>query len=198
MAEKRRANFREGIVGLYERRQEQTAFMESRSRAKQGDRKARLEAPIREDERLMNSTITAESSRRLSHISDPNREARVKTSVAKYNARQEAKADQRRDALHTLYMNARQFITTEAQLDEEVEKLFIERPFADIYTAEHATGHIQSNDIWEAIGAPPTVQELLRKSSGGQRTYMEAHRSGKLPVNERMLRLSEELTGGKL
>jgi hypothetical protein len=87
-------------------------------------------------------------------------------------------------------MHAREFITTEAQLDAEIEKIFIEHPFG----AEHP----DKTNIWDAYGAPPTVQDMLSTVNNTQKTSIDYHRGPGFVTGKRMTKIAEELTGGKM
>ena len=139
------------------------------------------------DERLTNPTITAATKALQTTLPDPNRAQRVADSAARVLAIEKEKAEARRDALHTLYMNARTFITTEAQLDAKVEEIFVKDPH----------GKRMSSNIWD-INVPPTVQSML-SSVGDTNKNAILYGSGPAATTlKRMKRIAEELTGGKM
>jgi hypothetical protein len=189
MAASRRANLREGLVELYKRKKAQDGLIAARSKAKREQREARVHAPQREDERLTNPTIT-EANRILQSgpVPDPNRAARVAEKAARVQAKEAAREEQRRNALHTLYMQARSFITTEEQLYAEIEKIFVELPHE---------GH-SSDNIWDAKDAPPTVQDMLSTINNTQKSAVAFHAGPAAITGERMKKIAEELTGGKM
>lgn len=146
-------------------------------------------APQREDERLTSPTVLlANQVLKREVLADPNRAARVAERVANVQAQEQARKEARMDALHTLYMNARHFITTEKQLAEKVDEIFT------------ATPHGQDNtnqNIWHTH-FPPSMNALLR--TGGDKRS-QAIKSGAGPAAttlKRMKRIAEELTGGKM
>jgi len=193
MAASRRENLREGLVKLHERKVRAEEKVAQVSAAKQKERRRRVMAPQRETDRLTNPTVTAAmSTYQHGVLPDPDREARVAASAAKVVARAAAIEEARRDALHTLYMHARSFITTEAQLDAEIEKAFAERPFAHVYGRENAT------NIWDAEGAPLTVQDMLSEISNTQHKVVDFYQTSAKVTGKRMVRIAEELTGGKM
>merc|ERR1712093_865648 len=96
---------------------------------------------------------------------------------------------QRRNALHTLYMNARSFITTEEELDAEIEKIFVEDP--------HASGNLNDN-IWSVKGAPPSVLTMLSAVNNTQKKAIDFHRGPAALTGRRMKKIAEELTGGTM
>ena len=101
-------------------------------------------------------------------------------------ARQEAV---RRSRLHDLYTNAREFIVSEEQLDEAIEKAFgsEENPMRF-----HVTGEVSpqgtGDSAWTA-GPPEGVSEMLQKLKGGEGVGL---------AKERIKKVAEALTGGKM
>jgi hypothetical protein len=186
MAASRRTNLREGLVELYKRKKDQEGAMAVRSKAKQEDRQRRIEAPQREDERLTDPTVM-EANRILQSgpIPDPNRAARVAEKAARVKAKEAAREEQRRNALHTLYMQARSFITTEEQLDAKLEEIF------------KAPSEGESDNIWDKA-APPTIQDMLSDINNTQKKAVQYHKGPAQVTGERMKKIAEELTGGKM
>lgn len=128
----------------------------------------------------------------LGSLPDPNREARIAAASARVAAKARMLEERRRDALHTLYMNARNFITTKEQLNAVIEKVFVERPWANI------PGKENSVNIWDAEGAPQTVQDMLVGVNKTQKLTMLSQPSPAAIAGKRMLKIAEELTGGKM
>lgn len=186
MAKSRRENFREGLAELYKRKTETDAFMTRRSAAKQARRERVFNQPPREDERLTQPTIVkAMQPTQNAILPDPNRESRLEASRLRVLAKQEEKSALRKEDLHTLYMNARTFITTEAQLDQEIEAKFNETG-----GSEWDTDTVSGTNVW-AKGAPPSIQDIVRNQTSSE--------TGKWRVEqERMRKVVEELTGGKM
>merc|ERR1712098_664467 len=114
---------------------------------------------------------------------------RVAEKKARVEAIALAKEEQRRNALHTLYMNARSFITTEEELDAEIEKIFVEDP--------HASGNLNDN-IWSVKGAPPSVLTMLSAVNNTQKKAIDFHRGPAALTGRRMKKIAEELTGGTM
>ncbi|PQE10498.1 Lipid phosphate phosphatase 2 protein [Rutstroemia sp. NJR-2017a BBW] len=190
MAASRRESLKEALVELNKRKVQQEAEVATKSAAKRRANEARLNAPQREDERLMNPTITeANSKLQTGFLPDPEREREVAEKARRVQAKEAEREARRRDALHTLYMNARTFITTEEQLDAQIERIFTDEPFPSQPGVQ---------DIWSAKGAPPTVQDLLSKVNHSEKTSMEYHKGPAILTGARMKRIAEELTGGKM
>lgn len=193
LAAARRQNLREGLLELHRRKVRTDKAIAIRSAVKRENRERRLHAPQREDERLTTPTITAAMRKlQLGNIPDPEREARLAAASARVAAKAKALEEQRQDALHTLYMHARNFITTEAQLDAAIEKVFVERPWT------HIPGKEKAISIWDAEGSPQTVQDMLSEVNKTQKSAMLFHRGPAVATGKRMLRIAEELTGGKM
>jgi len=191
MAASRRQNLREGLVELHRRKVRRDRVIETRSTNKREAREKLVQAPQREDERLTAPTITAATRKlQVGVLEDPGRESRLAEMMERVKAKEFAREEQRRDALHTLYMHARSFITTESQLDAEIDKQFIEKPF------EHIRPGALS--VWDAHGAPPTVQDMLSEVNGTQKKAMNYHTPPSVLTGKRVLRIAEELTGGKM
>jgi hypothetical protein len=128
----------------------------------------------------------------IGNVPDPDRAARIVAASVRVAAKAKMLEEQRRDALHTLYMHARNFITTEAQLDAAIEKVFVERPWA------HVPGKENAVSIWDAEGAPQTVQDMLSDVNKTQKSAMLFHRGPAVATGKRMLKIAEELAGGKM
>jgi len=190
MADTRRNHLREGLRELYNRKKANAAKVAGTSKARSRMREERLHAPQREDERLTSPTIT-ESVRTLhsGSVPDPDREARLALKAERGKAKEMAREEQRKNALHTLYMHAREFIVTEQQLDAEIEKIFTEEP--------HAPGD-RRNNIWESLNAPPTVGDMLSQINNTQRKATKFHETGATLTGLRVKKIAEELTGGKM
>ena len=189
MAEVRRQNLREGLLELYNRKQRIEQAMKQRSAAKQARRELILQQPEREDERLTRSStpissLQQKTTRRgeLSELQIENQIARREQQIAR---RQQRRHFERIDALHSLYMNARQFITSEEQLNAVIEKVFPEGE-NEAWRNDHQPGE----NIWN-LGRPQSIDSFANTVG-----RPEAHRWD--IVQERLKRLGEQITGGKL
>lgn len=191
MAASRRENLRTGLVKLSYRKAAREIGVAHGSRERIREREKALYAPQREDDRLTATTVISAVSalQTGASIPDPNREARVEASKLRVQGNIAAREQLRRDALHTLYMNARDFIVTEEQLDAKVEEIFTDTP--------HAANDHRSN-IWDVLGAPITVQAMLGVVNNTQKGAMDFHKGGGARTADRMKKISEELTGGKM
>jgi hypothetical protein len=190
MAESRRRNLRDGLILLRQRKDKSDQGVAERSLRKEVEREERLNAPQREDERLTSATITkANSTLQSGPVPDPQRGTRLAESAAKVKALQLARQEQRRDALHNLYMHARTFITTEEQLNATVDEIFTDMPFDK---------NNQNDNIWDMKGAPPTVYDMLAEVNRTQARAVKLHQGSSVVGTSRMKKIAEELTGGKM
>lgn len=190
MAENRRKNLRDSLVELKKRQLDRTSRLGSIAGLQKIERTKALQAPQREDERLTNPTITsAVSTLQTGAVPDPNRQQRIAEKEARFAAREAAKAEQRKDALHTLYMHARDFIVTEKQLNDEIDRIFVDAPFKN---------HPHKDNIWDAYRAPETVQDMLLEVNNTQKQAVLYHKGPSHITGQRLKRIAEELTGGKM
>lgn len=181
MADRRRQNLREGVLELHARRRREEKIRDSQRRAQAVDLRKRVEAPEREDERLTRPSVN-EVLRDIFKRDQDWRGKPITERRANYEAHESAKSEARKDAIHTLYMHARHFITTEEQLNDAVEKAFTKDD-----------GSPNTDSMWEGPGRPRTTTEMLAESTGpNKRLDTEARAS------QRMKRIAEELTGGKI
>lgn len=191
MAEVRRKNLREGIMELQKRKRQTDRYFAERGARRQAEQKALISQPERDDELLTQSSISVElrdilEGRMKVHGPDP---AKLQESAAKYEAKAKDKEAWQMDSLHTLYMQAKDFITTEAQLDAAVEEAFGTEEMPKRFGAL-----ADGLSMWD-VAKPDTVAELLRKantddtSTGGDLASLR---------QERLKVIAEQLTGGKI
>ncbi|KAL4885527.1 hypothetical protein BJY04DRAFT_135519 [Aspergillus karnatakaensis] len=182
MAEMRRQNLRQGLLELHTRKRQVDKAMETRSREKQTQRRRVLQQPDRDDELLTRTSVIQEMLPRPGTVlPDPGRDERLAHSRKQIKIKKFEKERQRLDSLHTLYMNARNFITTEDQLAKEIEKAFPEGE-----NPAWASDHVYGENIWNT-GLPTNVS--LTQETQGHSWDME---------QKRIKKLGEEITGGKI
>lgn len=185
MAELRRQNLRQGLQDLHKRKTSAEEVLTTRSRMNQARRERVLRQPEPEDERLTRSSIVQAMRVQKHVLADPNREERLAISKARVEAREAEKVAERQDDLHSLYMNARTFITTEEQLTAEIDRVFPEGQ-NDAWRNDHQHGE----NIWN-LGVPPTVQSIVHESRKSETARWDV-------MQNRIKKLGEQLTGGKL
>lgn len=188
MADRRRMNLREGILELHHRQKRET---DEASRRHQRLVTARTEfenAPLRSDEVFTGASVT-EVLRDIYKRDQYHRNENIEAKRANVAKRAEKLEAEQADAIHTLYMHARDFITTEQHLNEAIEEAFT-----------NDDGSPRDQSIWgefeDADRIPMTTTQMLARSAGvggpGDARRKEAQ------ATERMKRVAEKLTGGKM
>ncbi|RPA83966.1 hypothetical protein BJ508DRAFT_413003 [Ascobolus immersus RN42] len=153
MAESRRKNLREGLIELHERYVWHQQKREARSRERREQREALLHAAEKDDVRLTLPTLLSTDAlikQDLYKIAQKNRLEDKKTI---YEAKQAQKARERQKMLHELYVNARDFIVTEEQLDAAIEK-----EFAQTFSGQ--------------MGTVTDPREMLQRTADAGRQYV--------------------------
>ena len=191
-AASRRQNLRESLVELRHRKEKIDKRVATRSAKKIAEHERLVAEPERDDERFTApSVLQSMSPSSRGRLPDPNREARIAAKKANFAALEAAKQEERRNALHTLYMNAGNFIVTEEHLDRVIDEVFDDN-------TQFANDSKNGLNIWNT-GFPETVQEMLNqanRTSGGK--AIERNQGYGPVTKERMKRIGEELTGGKI
>lgn len=198
MAASRRQNYKEGIVALARRRERRTAWLAARSAGRLAERRELLEAKERDDERLTKTSVTdimLAPLKRTGVMPDPNRAERLAEKASRVAATQEAKAQKTQAALHELYLQARNFIVTEDQLDKAIDSEF----GTQTNPREWPQNQIS---VW-GEGLPPTLQSMVEQASrasgpGGKNLNTDDIDARERLMRERLGRVAGELTGGKL
>ena len=148
-----------------------------------------MTAPGREDERLTTPTHVLDLQQLLKgNPIDPNREERLAHKRANLARHEQMKQNARLNDLHTLYMNAREFIVTPAQLDAAVDEAF--------GPEDNPVRFQNQQSIW-GEGKPASVQDMLNSANGVSGRAVSG--AGPLEASRaRIKRIAEELTGGKM
>ncbi|KAF1990540.1 hypothetical protein K402DRAFT_417956 [Aulographum hederae CBS 113979] len=173
MAERRRRNLQEGYTELHRRAQKTVQDHFQRSNKIQAKNRALASASERQDEKLTNVTVPRALIEILLKKGLPERTRGG--SARKYQQKMEAKADQRRDQLHTLYLLARSFITDKSELSAAVEEAFGTETHPKV-----------SRTMFDEQGVPHETQQLLKVERAKDR------------AQRRIKRIAEALTGGKI
>ena len=177
---------------LRKRKEKIDKRLEARSRYRMAEHERLVAEPERDDERFTSPSIL-HSTRPGGHsnVPDPDRTSRLASKRANVAAQEAVKQEERRSAVHTLYMNAGNFIVTEDHLYRTVDQVFDDN-------SQFSNDTRPGLNIWNT-GYPETVQEMVNQSnrvSGGKAIQLN---QGFGPVmKERMKKISEELTGGKM
>ncbi|KAL4928822.1 uncharacterized protein BDV17DRAFT_262896 [Aspergillus undulatus] len=187
-ANMRRQNFEEGLLELYDRKVRTDNRMAKRSQHRQMLRERVLRQPERDDERFTSISVPKELiSNRSTTLPDPGRAERLAASKIRVEQKKLEKEMERRDQLHSLYMNARNFIVTEDQLNAEIEKVFPEG----------------ENEAWRSDSRPgENIWNTGFPLGMGARYNTDNTAKGESKrwdiIQERVKKLGEEITGGKI
>lgn len=189
----RKTHLRSSLKELHVRKTSLLNRVQLRSQMKQIQSQRLVHQPPREDERLTNVSIPSTMSPSNKYHFTPaealEEHAKKVANVQRHAAASEA---ERTDQLHTLYMNARKFITDEEQLKAAVQEEFREDKF----------GTIGDQSIWASDGRPKGTKELLAGQwtgvAGTQSEKNTEHDAREKNERERMKRIGERLSGGKI
>ncbi|KAL8931232.1 MAG: hypothetical protein Q9216_007251, partial [Gyalolechia sp. 2 TL-2023] len=188
----RRRNLRESLQELRSRKEKSDSRLAAIGSLQQSERAALLSAPTPSDEKYTSSSVVQSSLPGRSGLPDPDRERRIEAKKQNYATHAASKKAERRNALHTLYMNAREFIVTEEKLQEAVERAF------DPQNKQFDTDARRGLNVWN-LDFPDTVKDMLARVNRGEGGKAVERFAGYGAVtDERMRRLGEELTGGKM
>ncbi|KAL7620150.1 hypothetical protein AAE478_009143 [Parahypoxylon ruwenzoriense] len=194
MAANRRENMREGIRGLYQRKQLFDKRRRERQAANLAAHKAAAATPEREDERLTRATVN-EGTLQTRVMLDPYRFERAQESRLRTEAIMQQKSEARRDAIQELYMRARSFIVTEQELETEVNRLFAPDYWKKMGLSSSG---FEVNNIWDLEGKPTTVADMFDEVARTSNSLVKNLESEKTRTLKRQKEVAEELTGGKL
>ena len=194
MSALRKSHLRTGLTELYTRKQSITNRVQLRSNMKQAESLRLVSQAPREDERLTNVSIPSTMS--PEHISrfSPEEALRLHEQKSANVARTAAaKTADRVDSMHTLYMNARNFITTEEQLRSAIQKEFDENNFDGLRGEVHKS-------YWDTKGPPDGIKEMLARQYVSPRlSPRDGGEEGRYKRDqERMKKIAEKLSGGKM
>ncbi|KAH0291776.1 hypothetical protein M436DRAFT_44517 [Aureobasidium namibiae CBS 147.97] len=198
MAASRRKNLKEGLNALQHRRVKSDEYMATRATLRQQEREARLHRPEREDERLTAPSVDSNllSLLQKGPLQDPNKEARLADMRQRHALKQAARQEDRQDALHSLYVNARDFIVNDAQLSTAIDKAF--GTVAD----PRSFGNYGAS-VWDnKPSAPSSIVDMLNSATargvrGGALNQSTMNKDTALTA-ARVRRMAAELTGGQL
>lgn len=182
LSEARRRNLRQGLEELSLRRNASDEASEERRRKRREDRQMLLEGPAADDERLTSDTVDKNLRDFLYK-----RQAVPRRRLGRYTAdsvptkAMDSKVQEQKDALHTLYNHARDFITDEAELAVAIDKTF---------DPEHQPDR-NTRSIWAWNGKPLDLDQMMdRSTKGGGQSWAIAQ--------ARLTKVAEKLTGGKI
>ena len=198
MAASRRKNLKEGLNALQHRRVKSDEYMANRATLRQQDREARLHRPEREDERLTAPSIDSNLLTLLQKgpLQNPNKDARLADMRERHALKQAARQESRRDALHSLYVNARDFIVNDAQLSTAIDEAF------GTVAQPRGFGNNGASVCDNTPSGPSYSFDMLNSATargvrGGALNQSTMNRDTALTA-ARVRRMAAELTGGQL
>jgi hypothetical protein len=193
LAEKRREALQTGVKQLHERKVSTEAQHLSNIQANNADRRQRAMAPPREVDVLTQTSVAKGIRDFLSDALPLSSRATITSHRREAYERRVAKVQSvRTSRLHDLYVNAREFIVDEAQLDEAIEKTFgtEEEPMG--WNEKGEMGPRSESKLglspWHGP-MPEGVGDMLQKLKGGEGVGL---------AKERVKKVAEALTGGKM
>lgn len=190
LSERRKAALRQGVKELHARKVKMDAERFAYIQKSGADRVAYATAPPRQVDVLTQNSV----SKGIRDLLDNKLPSTTRANIPKARriayAKRMSKQDATRQArLHELYTNAREFIVNEEQLDEAIEKAFgnVEEPMGwDNKGTSVPNG--PSPSPWSGP-IPEGVSDRLQKLKGGEGVGL---------AEERIRKVAEELTGGKM
>lgn len=193
LAEKRRIALQEGVKELHSRKVETEAQHLARVQANYADRRERAMAPPRATDVLTQTTIPKGVQDYLADkLPRSSRAADIEKRRKAYQRRMAQVHSVRASRLHDLYINAREFIVEESQLDEAIDKAFgTEEAPVGWDTKGNMGLRSEGKDglsPWHGP-MPEGVGDMLQKLRGGEGVGL---------AKERVKKVAEALTGGKM
>ncbi|XWW92467.1 hypothetical protein V2A60_000390 [Cordyceps javanica] len=195
LADSRRQNLEEGLQGLWQRHETREQGKAERARRRQQEVRRAREAPEPRAAVMTRGTVLA-SIADTAVRPDPERFEKAERSRARVLAQEGVRRDARRDALMELYINASSFIVTEAELKEEVDKLFHEDYFRKQSIKSYRPG--ATENVWGVHGKPPGLATMFETVTRTSTNVASASESEFDHSVKRTKKISEELTGGKM
>ncbi|KAL1903617.1 hypothetical protein Sste5346_000246 [Sporothrix stenoceras] len=196
LAENRRQGLQAGLRGLLQRQVEKEHRAKARStNLANRNRRLALYTPERRDEILTRSSVRESTAKNTTVIRDPLRHEKLAASAERTAALAQQRKEERRDALMELYQAAGKFIVDEEELEKRVSELF--RP--DYFKEEgYSYGTVNAENIWDVVGKPNSVRELMQGITRTETKLFDAKRSELDRTTKRQKLVAEALTGGKM
>ncbi|KAI1198196.1 hypothetical protein F5X97DRAFT_333545 [Nemania serpens] len=194
MAVGRRESMRSGVRDLWARKQRLDAARAASRAANFAANRAAAMAPEREDERLTRGTVN-QGTLATAVALDPERFDRALASADRTAALAADKGQARCDAVQALYMNARSFIVSDAELEAVVNAEFADDHFD---TMGQSGAGFRCRNIWDAQDLPVSVANMISELQRHHDTLLRDFTSEATRTVRRQKRVAEELTGGKM
>lgn len=194
MAQSRRAALGQGVTSLWRRKAARDKKQQVKAAANAKRNRDAGFAPDRLDDVFTRGTIT-QATLETKVVRDPDYVQRQHESAARTAALQAARSEARKDAIQRLYVEASQFIVTEADLAARVDAVFSD----DYFTSRgKGRGDPHAENWWASMGNPISVKQKLAELKGNTRGMMEAYKPKSDKTTRRQKIVAGELTGGAL
>ncbi|KPI45445.1 uncharacterized protein AB675_373 [Cyphellophora attinorum] len=210
MADLRKSHLATSLTSLAQRKASALRKMDTRAQYKQSQsQRLRTQRP-RSDERLTNPSVPSSLLAPIHHPTTAEALALHAQKAANVAEHARKRLSARTDALHTLYINSRHFITNENQLRDLVTKEFERKDFQGI-------PGFPTKSYWDGLGPPDGIKEMVdgqyvnvRSEGSGMGDLMKKITEGKTSGGlsekerkyrrdqERMKRVAEKLSGGAM
>ena len=187
----RRMNFQTGFKELHSRRKLPGRPMSEKTRQSVAVRHARLVGPEPLHEEMSRPSMLSFMNKQS--IWGHSRRSKEETEVrkAEFAKAQQLKEYERRTGLHTLYINAKEFIVTDDQLEKRLTKVFD----SDFYRYNKN----KQFGIWDEQGWPEDTAYLMNKAQSSEGFNAISLETGYTEIaRRRIMKVTEEMTGGKL
>lgn len=194
MAESRRSALGEGVTSLWRRKLARDKRQKTKADAHRKRNRDAGFAPDRLDDVYTRGTVT-QATLETKVVRDPDYAERQRESAARTAALQAARSEARKDAIQRLYVEASQFIVTEADLAARVDALFTDDHFVK---AGKSGGNMYAENWWGSLGTPTTVKQQVAELKGNTRGLTAAYRPKSDKTTKRQKIVAGELTGGAL
>lgn len=191
LADARKEALKAGVKELHARKVASEAQHMDRIQ-KIGELRTKLAMAPRRDVDTLTETSVSKGVRDFLDDALPTTNKNIEARRAAYQRKQAAQRAVRESRLHDLYTNARTFIVSEEQLDDAIEKTFgtDESPMG--WDIKGIMGprdqHKEGLSPWHGP-MPEGVGDMMNKLRGGEGVGL---------AKERVKKLAEELTGGKM
>lgn len=192
LAESRKEALKEGVKELHARKVVSEAQHLERIQ-KSGEQRTKLAMAPRRDVDILTETSVSKGVRDFLAGTLPTADKNIEARRRAYQRKQAAQEAVRESRVHDLYTNARTFIVSEEQLDTAIEEAFgnEETPIGWDNKGQvglRSTGFHDGLSPWNGP-MPEGVGDMMNKLRGGEGVGL---------ARERMKKLAEELTGGKM
>ncbi|KAF3004421.1 hypothetical protein E8E13_010365 [Curvularia kusanoi] len=192
LAETRKEALKEGVKELHARKVTSEAQHLARIQ-KSGEQRTKLAMAPRREVDILTETSVSKGVRDFLAGTLPTVDKNIEARKRAYERKQAAQQAVRESRLHDLYTNARTFIVSEDQLDKAIEEAFgtEEDPIGWDNRGQvglRSSGHHDGLSPWNGP-MPEGVGDMMHKLRSGEGVGL---------AKERMKKLAEELTGGKM